>query len=137
MTDSEHQAFSAEFRARNQGRTAGPQDLQRLREFRAVFKPEGAMADAFEREAENKALYNQLQMSSVGPVAAPSKTCLTEEKPDGAPKAHPPENAPASPAQNKRAAKPRQRSAPPSSFTASPRPLETSAVDALPDFDVF
>ena len=41
-----------------------------------VFTPEGAMAAAFERQAENKALFNQLQLSCIQPVEAAPKTWL-------------------------------------------------------------
>jgi putative transposase len=52
---------------------------QRLREFMQVFTPEGALESAFERQAENKSLYNQLQLSSINPVALPMKISLEQE----------------------------------------------------------
>jgi putative transposase len=137
LTETEHRAFAAEYRARHRSKAKGPEDVQRLREFRQVFTPEGAMATAFEREAENKALYSQLCMASVSPVAALSKTRLIEEKTVGAPPALPSDGAPASPA-SKGVPKARQRSASPSPSTpSSPQPPETPAADDLPDFDEF
>ena len=73
MTEAEQKAFSEEFRSRTGTRPTDKGAAQRLREFMRIFTPEGAMAVQFERQAENKALYNSLQMSSVTPVIAPHR----------------------------------------------------------------
>jgi putative transposase len=115
LTDFERRALSEEYVHRSGTAADKEQDAQRLREFMQVFTPEGAMALAFEREAENKSLYNRLQLSSVNPVAAPAKTRLIEE--------------------------PRQESTPavrmrPSTDITS-EPSETPAADHPLDFELF
>lgn len=116
LTDFERQALTEEYLNRSGTQADDERSRQRLSEFMQVFTPEGAMAAAFERQAENKALYNQLQMASVNPVAAPSKTCLAEEpKEESAPQA-------------------RMR---PITDQLSDTPPETAAADVLPDFDTF
>jgi putative transposase len=116
LTDFERQALTEEYQNRSGSLADAEQACQRLKEFMQVFTPEGAMAMAFEREAENKALYNQLQLASVNPVAAPAKTCLTEEPTE------------------ERAPLVRTRSM---TDIQSDTPPETTAADDLPDFDIF
>jgi len=116
LTDFERRALTEEF-IRKGGEHAGDEkSQQRLREFLQTFTPEGALAAALEREAENKALYNQLQLSSIHPVAPPAKTCLIEETVE------------------ERVTVTRTRSI---SDNPSATPPETTASDSLPDFDVF
>ena len=44
-----------------------------------VFTPKGAMAAEFERQQENKALYNSLQLSSLDTQPGAPRTFLTQE----------------------------------------------------------
>lgn len=78
LTEVERKALTEEYR--NQSGDVGDDERsrQRLREFMQVFTPEGAMTAAFERQSENKSLYNQLQLSSINPVAQPMKTSLDQ-----------------------------------------------------------
>ncbi|MCT7317406.1 DDE-type integrase/transposase/recombinase [Ralstonia sp. CHL-2022] len=79
LTEAEQKAFSEEFRSRTGTRPTDKGAAQRLREFMRIFTPEGAIAVQFERQAENKALYNSLQMSSVTPVIAPHRFDFDED----------------------------------------------------------
>ncbi len=90
---------------------------QRLREFMQVFTPEGALAAAFERQAENKSLYNQLELSSIQPVLAAPKTCLIEDITE----------AVVTDVVDQRSLSPLSIQAPP----------QAAAPDDLPDFDTF
>lgn len=89
---------------------------QRLREFMQVFTPEGALQAAFERQAENKSLSNQLQLGCITPVIPLQKFVPTEDV----------STTPAPLALNRPS-----RDDPPNTRHVP------SAPDALPDFDVF
>jgi putative transposase len=116
LTAEELKVYSAEFARKVGSAKSTAADGQRLYEFMQVFTPQGALEAAFERQSENKALYNQLQLSNINPVAPSRKICLTEEISDTS-----------STALDKR-----HEPLPPSS-----KPAETQAEDSLPDFDVF
>ncbi len=88
------------------------QSEQRTIEWMQTFTPEGAVALAFERQKENKSLYNRLQLSLIAPVTSFSPNCLIE---DTAPDA----------------AESRSKS-----FTPSDTTLEAES-HQLPDFDTF
>lgn len=51
----------------------------RVREFLQVFTPKGAVAMELERQAENKSLYNSLQLAGITPVPQSPRFSLTEE----------------------------------------------------------
>lgn len=70
MTNVEQQAVTAEFNHRSNTVAGDEKSAQRLREFIQVFTPEGAVALELERQSENKMLWNDLQLSSIEPVAA-------------------------------------------------------------------
>ncbi len=55
------------------------QSEQRAIEWMQTFTPEGAVALAFERQKENKELYNQLHLSAVNPVPDFSPMRLAED----------------------------------------------------------
>ncbi len=113
LTDVERRALTEEY-VRRTSATLDETANHRLREFMQVFTPEGALATARDRQAENKGLYNALELSSVMPVAPAYKPGLPGPLPhanwDGV-------------------------------TTAEPHTQETSAEmpapDALPDFDCF
>ncbi|MBV5345456.1 MAG: hypothetical protein JZU63_07970, partial [Rhodoferax sp.] len=71
---------------------------------------------AFERQSENKSLYNHLKLSSINPVAPPLKNCLHEEISK----------------ESVQAAEARSHLKKPSIM-----PPETTAEDDLPNFDTF
>jgi len=79
LTDVEQKLVSQEFLRRTKTKEADPQARQRLREFLQVFTPEGATAMELERQAENKSLYDSLQLASVTPVPLSPRLSLTEE----------------------------------------------------------
>lgn len=79
ITDAERLALTGEFLRAGGPRDADGKTAQRLEEFMRVFTPAGAMQAAFEREAENKLLYNKLQLASVNPVQTFARTRLTED----------------------------------------------------------
>ena len=79
LTEVEQLALSGEFHRRTKTRATDPLAAQRLREFTEIFTPKGAMAVEFERQAENKSLYNSLQLASVTPVELPRRSSLIEE----------------------------------------------------------
>ena len=116
LTDTERRALTEEYSNRSGNLGDDERSRQRLREFMQVFTPEGAMRAAFERQSENKSLYNQLQLSSIHPVAQPLKICLTEEIP--------------------KVSAPIAETRP---FPSNPSSMltETTASDELPDFDTF
>lgn len=93
-------------------------DAQRLKEFMRTFTPEGALAVAFERQAENKSLYNSLQFASIAPFAPLHQQRLTEET----------SSAAESPAETRSI-----------STTTNPFPSLPEAVawDDIPDLDTF
>lgn len=116
LTDVERRALTEEYSNRSGNPGDDERARQRLREFMQVFTPEGAMQAAFERQSENKALYNNLQLGSINPVAQPLKVCLDEEiqkVPAPAAEIRPLHNEP------------------------PPMLNETSAAEDLPDFDTF
>lgn len=78
LTEIERRALTEEYTNKSGVLGDDERARQRLREFLQVFTPEGALAAAFERQAENKSLYNQLQLASIQPVLAAPKTCLIE-----------------------------------------------------------
>lgn len=69
LTEVEKRALTAEYNNRTKAKARDDRDTQRLREFLRVFKPEGALAVEFERQSENKDLYNALQFANIEPVA--------------------------------------------------------------------
>lgn len=76
LTDVEKRALTAEFDRRHGTPKGDERDMKRLREFIQVFTPEGALAVEFARQAENKALYNELQFANIEPVVAQSRIGL-------------------------------------------------------------
>lgn len=116
LTEDELKVYSAEFDRKVGGSKSKAADGQRLYEFMQVFTPQGALEAAFERQSENKALYNQLQLSNINPVAPSRKICLPEEISDTSGLALDKRHEPLLP---------------------SSKPAETQAEDSLPDFDVF
>ncbi|MDH6641155.1 putative transposase [Ralstonia sp. GP73] len=78
LTEAEQKALSEEFRRRTHASATDERAAQRLREFMQIFTPEGAMAVEFDRQAENKSLYNFLQLSSVTPATLPHRFSLIE-----------------------------------------------------------
>lgn len=79
LTEVEQKLVSQEFHRRTKTKETDPQARQRLREFLQVFTPKGAMAMELERQAENKSLYNSLQLASITPVPQSPRFSLTEE----------------------------------------------------------
>lgn len=78
LTDQERRAMTEEYLNSSGAPFDDERSRQRLREFMQVFTPEGAMAAAFERQSENKVLFNQLQLSCIQPVEAARKKWLIE-----------------------------------------------------------
>lgn len=117
LTEVERYALTEEYTKKSGTSLDDERALQRLREFMQVFTPEGALAAAFDRQAENKALYNQLALSSIQPVLASSKTCLFDYIPEVV----------ATDVVDKRSLSPLSIQAPP----------QAAAPDDLPDFDTF
>jgi len=115
LTDMERRALTLEYIQQSGLPANDERSSQRLREFMQVFTPEGAMQDAFERQQENKALYNTLQLGAITPVAPLNKISLTEET-----------SKSASLADTKS-----------SLHQFLQTPSETPASDPLPDFDTF
>ncbi|ARK92185.1 hypothetical protein BOC42_34615 [Burkholderia pseudomallei] len=79
LTENERKALTQEYDRRYRTSVSDEQDAQRLKEFMRTFTPEGALAVAFERQVENKSLYNSLQFASIAPVAPLHRFSLTEE----------------------------------------------------------
>ncbi|WP_188380156.1 Mu transposase C-terminal domain-containing protein [Oxalicibacterium faecigallinarum] len=79
LTETERKALTEEYRKHSKEHHDDEKAMQRLREFMQVFKPEGAMQIAMERQQENKSLYNQLKLSSINPVTQPMKTFLEDD----------------------------------------------------------
>lgn len=69
LTEVERRALTEEYTHRSGDAEDSERARQRLREFMQVFTPEGALADAFERQQENKSLYTALQLGSINPTA--------------------------------------------------------------------
>ncbi|MGB6103075.1 MAG: DDE-type integrase/transposase/recombinase [Pusillimonas sp.] len=81
LTDVECRAISEEYRQQAPSKSLNdPHAPQRLREFMQVFKPEGALALALERQQENKSLYNELGLSAITPVAPVQDRMLVEDQ---------------------------------------------------------
>ncbi len=116
LTEFERRALTEEYCNRSGNPGDDERSRQRLREFMQVFTPEGAMQAAFERQSENKSLYNHLKLSSINPVAPPLKNCLHEEISK----------------ESVQAAEARSHLKKPSIM-----PPETTAEDDLPNFDTF
>ncbi|PLZ00963.1 integrase [Burkholderia sp. WAC0059] len=68
-TERERAAMGEEYLRRNRTPVDEAREAQRLREFMQTFTPEGALAVACECQAENKLLYNSLDMASITPVS--------------------------------------------------------------------
>lgn len=79
LTEFERRALTEEYTNQSGTQLDGDRAQQRLREFMQVFTPEGALATAFERQDENKTLYNRLQLSSIQPVLEKSRIRLLED----------------------------------------------------------
>lgn len=79
LTELERRAMTGEFIAKTGGHIEDDRARQRLSEFMKVFTPKGAMAAEFERQQENKALYNSLQLSSLDTQPGAPRTFLTQE----------------------------------------------------------
>ncbi|RDU98951.1 Mu transposase C-terminal domain-containing protein [Trinickia dinghuensis] len=119
LTDNERKALTQEYNQRFRTPVDEQQDAQRLKEFMRTFTPEGAMAVALERQAENKSLYNSLQFSSIAPVAPLHRFSLIEET----------SSAVESPAET--------RSSTTSTTNPVQSPPEAAAWDDIPDLDTF
>lgn len=117
LTELERRTLTEEYTNKSGTPLDDERARQRLREFMQVFTPEGALAAAFDRQAENKALYNQLELSSIQPVLAAPKTCLLEDMPEVV----------ATDVVDKRSLSSLSIQAPP----------QAAAPDDLPDFDTF
>jgi putative transposase len=117
LTEIEREALTQEYNRRFRTPASNEQAEQRLKEFMRTFTPEGALAVALERQAENKSLYNGLQFSSITPVAPLRRFSLTEET----------SSAAATPAETR------------SSTTNHPVQSlpEAAAWDDIPDLDTF
>ncbi|WP_261540131.1 DDE-type integrase/transposase/recombinase [Burkholderia multivorans] len=117
LTDVEKRALTAEYNRRHGTPKDDERDAKRLREFIQVFTPEGALATEFERQAENRALYNDLQLANIEPVVDQSRSRFmkdsekTEDATPAAPK--PPTRRPLAP------------------------PLHSTAEDEFTDFEDF
>jgi len=79
LTELERRAMTEEFIAKTGGQIEDERTRQRLREFMKVFTPKGALEAAFERQQENKALYNQLQLSCLDIRPEATRTYLNKE----------------------------------------------------------
>jgi len=79
LNDVEKRAITAEYNRRTNSPVDDERAEQRLREFMQVFTPSGALAVEFERQAENKALYTDLQFANVEPVVAPQRPGLAND----------------------------------------------------------
>ncbi|RZI41064.1 hypothetical protein EGT07_20570 [Herbaspirillum sp. HC18] len=79
LTEVERKALTEEYKRRSGTLAESEHAIQRLREFMQVFTPEGALEAEFERQQQNKSLYNGLQLAAISPVAAISKTRLHED----------------------------------------------------------
>ena len=79
LADVEKRALTAEYKRRHGSAADNERDTKRLREFIQVFTPKGALATEFERQRENKALYDDLRFASVEPVVTPRRMGLVDE----------------------------------------------------------
>jgi putative transposase len=74
LTELERRAMTEEYGRRSINTPADDaRAMQRLREFMQTFTPEGALATDLERQAENKALYDRLELASIEPVVQPTQ----------------------------------------------------------------
>jgi putative transposase len=80
LTDIEKRALTAEYNNRRSLPDDDEQHAQRLREFLQVFTPKGALALMFERQSENKDLYNAMQMASIEPIVLSQRTGLASTR---------------------------------------------------------
>jgi len=117
LTELERRALTEEYTRRSGNAGDDERASQRLREFMQVFTPEGALAEALERQQENKSLYNTLQVGSINPVAPLKKFSLTKETSSTAPSMAEDRSSPSIPSRD---------SLP-----------EATAPQTLPDFDTF
>ncbi|RJG07971.1 integrase [Noviherbaspirillum cavernae] len=116
LTELERRALTEEYTHQSGLPVEDERSSQRLREFMQVFTPEGALAAAFERQQENKSLYNTLQLGAISqPVAPFTKFSLTEDT-----------------SRTVKSAEIR-----PLISQSTGTPSEAMAPNALPDFDVF
>ncbi|KER69920.1 integrase [Burkholderia cepacia] len=79
LTEVEKCALTAEYNRRHGAAANNDRDATRLREFIQVFTPKGALATEFERQRENRALYDGLHFASVEPVVTPRRMGLVDE----------------------------------------------------------
>jgi putative transposase len=79
LTHFEQQAVTAEFNRRSSMAAGDERAAQRLREFMQTFTPAGALAIEFERQSENKILYNGLQFAGIDPTFTAPRGNLIEE----------------------------------------------------------
>lgn len=115
LTEFERKALTEEYKRRSGTLAENEQSIQRMREFIRVFTPEGALETEFDRQQQNKSLYNGLQLAAISPVAPISKTRLIEDTFVSAPPAE-------------------TRSVMPAVPTTQ---AEAPASDTYPDFDTF
>ncbi|KVU49991.1 DDE-type integrase/transposase/recombinase [Burkholderia cepacia] len=90
LSNIEKRALTAEYKHRHKPSDNDPHAEQRLREFLQVFTPKGALATEFDRQAENKALYEALHLASVEPDAAPRRAKHFDQAPGAADTPAPP-----------------------------------------------
>jgi putative transposase len=67
MTEKEREMFSQEMRRRYRMHSRDEASMQRLSEFMRVFTPEGAMELAFQRQQENRELYQSVGIGAIAP----------------------------------------------------------------------
>ncbi|CAL8477075.1 Mu transposase C-terminal domain-containing protein [Caballeronia sp. S22] len=79
LTEVEKRALTEEFNRRHGSLSDSERDKKRLRDFIQVFTPEGALATEFERQAENRLLYTDLDLASVEPVVALRRPSLAND----------------------------------------------------------
>ena len=68
-TEKERELLSQEMRAYYHMKDNDEPSLQRLAEFMRVFTPEGAIALAFQRQQENRELYQSMGIAAIAPPA--------------------------------------------------------------------
>ena len=116
LTEMERRALTDEFMRGKGALDTDERANQRLREFLQTHTPKGAMAFAMERQQENKALQNQLQLGCITPVIRKQFSCLTQDT---------------STAASEEVAIRTDNSIQPAV------PTEAAAPEPMPDFDVF
>jgi putative transposase len=87
FTELDRRALTREYLRRSVRQVETEHATQRLREFIRIFTPEGAMAVDFDRQQENKDLYNLLGQSNISPILPPKRFNLTDDEPDSVAKA--------------------------------------------------